>query len=346
MRPGLRRWRHHAGAHRRPQAGHLRLSWRRRPGLSPGQQEVPAEWTLGENWRSDKALLEGVRRPVRQRATRTGRHRLPQRARGQAHLAPRLAHAGTAPLRVRMVHAEDGLVGRTKSGAAKAARRGRSSPPTWPSRWSRCCRRGLRSSPAGDGAETSRTELHPGHFAVLVRSNTHARSCGTRCTRRGCRRSSAAPGPCSSPRPAREWLRLLEALERPAARDRAASTALTPFVGWSAEHVATAGEDAVGGPALVAAPVGRPAARQGRRGAARDGEPPTAVPARVLDADGERFMTDLRHVAQLLHEAGATEGIGPTAMANWLGRRIREADEDATTRSGRVASSRTPARCR
>ena len=40
-------------------------------------------------------------------------------------------------------------------------------------------------------------------------------------------------------------------------------------------------------------------------------------------------MTDLRHVAQLLHEAGATEGVGPTAMANWLGRRIRDADRDS-----------------
>ena len=35
-------------------------------------------------------------------------------------------------------------------------------------------------------------------------------------------------------------------------------------------------------------------------------------------------MTDLRHVAQLLHEAGVSEGLGPTAMASWLGRRINE----------------------
>ena len=40
-------------------------------------------------------------------------------------------------------------------------------------------------------------------------------------------------------------------------------------------------------------------------------------------------MTDLRHVAQLLHDAAVTEGVGPTALANWLGRRILEADRDA-----------------
>ena len=39
-------------------------------------------------------------------------------------------------------------------------------------------------------------------------------------------------------------------------------------------------------------------------------------------------MTDLRHVAQLLHEAGVSDGLGPTAMASWLGRRINEADRD------------------
>jgi exodeoxyribonuclease V beta subunit len=62
------------------------------------------------------------------------------------------------------------------------------------------------------------------------------------------------------------------------------------------------------------------------------------VPARVLARqNGDRFMTDLRHVAQLLHEAGVSEGVGATAMANWLGRRINEADravesEDRTRR--------------
>ncbi len=44
---------------------------------------------------------------------------------------------------------------------------------------------------------------------------------------------------------------------------------------------------------------------------------------------GERFMTDLRHIAQLLHEAGVSEGLGPTAMATWLGRRIHDAERDA-----------------
>ena len=40
-------------------------------------------------------------------------------------------------------------------------------------------------------------------------------------------------------------------------------------------------------------------------------------------------MTDLRHVTQLLHEAAVTDRTGPISLANWLGRRIAEADRDS-----------------
>ena len=43
--------------------------------------------------------------------------------------------------------------------------------------------------------------------------------------------------------PARQWLRLLEALERPASITRAHSAALTAFVGWPAERLAGADDD-------------------------------------------------------------------------------------------------------
>ena len=43
--------------------------------------------------------------------------------------------------------------------------------------------------------------------------------------------------------PARDWLRLLEAIERPSAPARARAAALTPFLGWDAERVAGAAEE-------------------------------------------------------------------------------------------------------
>ena len=42
---------------------------------------------------------------------------------------------------------------------------------------------------------------------------------------------------------AREWLRLLEALERPASPVRARAATMTSFLGWTAEQVAAATEE-------------------------------------------------------------------------------------------------------
>ncbi len=54
------------------------------------------------------------------------------------------------------------------------------------------------------------------------------------------------------------------------------------------------------------------------------------LPERALiRPDGERLLTDVRHLGQLLHAAAASEGLGITALAAWLRRRIREAPQDS-----------------
>ena len=51
--------------------------------------------------------------------------------------------------------------------------------------------------------------------------------------------------------------------------------------------------------------------------------------ARVLAVgDGERRLTDLRHLAQLLHRAASTERLGVTALRGWLAERVADADRD------------------
>jgi exodeoxyribonuclease V beta subunit len=53
------------------------------------------------------------------------------------------------------------------------------------------------------------------------------------------------------------------------------------------------------------------------------------LPERVLrEVEGERRLTDLRHVGQLLHAAATTEQMGITALTSWLRRQIAEAGED------------------
>ena len=236
----------------------------------------------------------------------------------------------TTPLRVRLVHVADGLVGRTKEGLKAAEARAFIATDLAEQVVEMLSAGGEVVVRNRDGSEAERVPLHAGHIAVLVRSNTHAMVVRDALHDVGVSVVIGGAGSVFVSDAARDWLRLLEALERPAARDRAALTALTRFVGWTAEQVALADEDQW---EELHWSLHRWAALLRDKGIAALGETVSAersVPERVLAGpNGERFMTDLRHVVQLLHAAGATEGVGPTAMANWLGRRIREADRDS-----------------
>ena len=66
----------------------------------------------------------------------------------------------------------------------------------------------------------------------------------------------------------------------------------------------------------------------------------TGLPARLLArTDGERWLTDLRHVAQALHAVAVDAHLGPGALMEWLRRRIAEAGVDVgLERSRRLES--------
>jgi exodeoxyribonuclease V beta subunit len=76
-------------------------------------------------------------------------------------------------------------------------------------------------------------EVCPGDVAVLVRTNRHAALVRDALEDVGIPAVINGAGSVFGTEPAREWLRLLEALERPASSSRAAGAALTAFIGWS-----------------------------------------------------------------------------------------------------------------
>jgi exodeoxyribonuclease V beta subunit len=294
---------------------------------------VRAEWTLDVNWRSDQGLLEAYDALFADAQLGDAGITYRKIRAADANQQPRLVDAPVeAPLRVRIVHAEDDLVPLT------ATRR----EPKAPESRSFIARdlaaevvRLLSARPEvitrrREGDELERSTLHPGHIAVLVRANSHAVIVRDALQAAGVPAVIGGSGSVFATVPAQEWLRLLEALERPTARDRAALAALTCFVGWTPEAVATAGE---GQWEDLHWSLHRWAAILRDQGIASLYETVSGshgVPERVLARpSGERFMTDLRHIAQLLHEAGVSEGLGPTAMATWLGRRIHDAARDA-----------------
>ncbi len=296
------------------------------------RETVQSEWTLDVNWRSDEGLLAAYDALFAK--AQLGEAGITYRniRAADANREPRLVGTPTsAPLRARIVHADDGLVTLTSK---------KRQPQTEAAR--DFVARDLAAEVVAllaarpevitrrrDGSELGRVLLHPGHIAVLVRFNSHARIVQNALTRVGVKAVIGGSGSVFGTEPARDWLRLLEALERPTARDRASLAALTCFVGWTPELVATAGEAQWED---LHWSLHQWAALLRDRGVASLYEKVSSthqVPARVLAGpSGERFMTDLRHVAQLLHEAGVSEGLGPTAMASWLGRRINEAERD------------------
>src|ERR671914_1177385 len=263
--------------------------------------------TLAVNRRSDQALLDAydvlfggaqlghpgiVYRKVR--ATATGR-----------------GVAGP-PLRIRVVHRDEPAIQTTAGGYARNA----------------SAREYVAADVAADLVDVLE-RVRPGDVAVLVQTNRTAALIRDALEAVGIPAVINGAGSVFGTPTAREWLRLLEALERPTSDLRARATALTAFLGWSAERVAAASDadwEAVHRRLHEWAAVLR------TNGVAALTETITLaerLPERVLaGADGERRLTDLRHVGQLLYAAATGEQLGTTALAGWLRRRIAEAGHD------------------
>jgi exodeoxyribonuclease V beta subunit len=164
---------------------------------------------------------------------------------------------------------------------------------------------------------------------VLVRSNPQAAMIRDALAAVGIPAVINGAGSVFGTATAGEWLRLLEALERPTSATRAASVALTVFLGWSAREVALASDSDW---EIIHARLHQWAGLLRRRGVASLLEAVSrseGMPGRVLRRPlGERELTDVRHIGQLLHGVATSEQLGVTALAAWLRQRIAEADRD------------------
>ena len=306
-------------------------------------QQAATKATLEINWRSDQGLIDaldsmfgGVKLGHSGIAYRTVRA-------ADANVEARLLNAPvSAPLRVRLVHRRDGLVALTNKGFAANAPAREHVAADLAADLVR-----LLSSPAEivtrnpDGSPGSRQRLRPGHVAVLVRTHRHAALVRDALEDVDVPAVINGAGSVLATPTAREWQRLLEALERPTSATRAASAALTSFVGWSPERLASADERAWEG---VHTKLHRWAGVLRTRGVASLLETVTlseGLPGRILTrVDGERQLTDLRHLGQLLHAVAITNQMGVTALTAWLRQRIAEAAEDTDNeeRSRRLES--------
>ncbi|MHB8689678.1 MAG: UvrD-helicase domain-containing protein [Solirubrobacteraceae bacterium] len=288
--------------------------------------------TLRINWRSDQGLLDAY--DALFEGTRLGHEGIAYRTVKAAPpgASPRLlggaGGSASTPLRLRIVRrdsVEQTQYGYAVKGSARAhiARDVAEQVVELLSSGASIERR----SESGELRDSA--PVRPGDIAVLVPTNRQAAQIRTALEQAGVPAVINGAGSVFETEPAGDWLRLLEALERPGSAARAHSAALTCFVGWSAEQLAMASEEELEGvhqrlhdwarvlrSSGVAALLELIAARE-------------RLPARVLsESDGERRLTDLRHLGQLLHAEAQAEQLGTTALTAWLRRRIAEASED------------------
>ena len=306
-------------------------------------EQAGSRATLSVNWRSDQALLDAY--DALFGGAKLGHPGIAYR-RVEAAAAKEGSRffGGTAgaALRVRVVHRAHSLVGLTPKGflSAKGAREHVAADLA-----ADVVRLVSPASPDTAAAATTTaattTVVRPGHVAVLVPRNRDAvlvrealEAVGVPAVINGAGSVFATPA-------ATEWLRFLEALERPTASGPAHAAALTVFLGWGADRVATAGDDDW---EHVHARLLRWAGVLRRRGVAALFETVAhteGLAARMLArVDGERRLTDVRHVGQLLHAASMSGQLGITALTDWLRQRLAgvASEGDAEDRARRLES--------
>jgi exodeoxyribonuclease V beta subunit len=285
--------------------------------------------TLATNWRSDAPLVSALQTVLRDVAL--GDPRIVVHDVDAENTASRIAGAG-APLRLRLI-GRDGLP-LTRSGlvTATGVRRRLADDVA-------ADIVGLLSSDATVGAADGERPIEPRDVAVLVKRNEDGRTVRDALHAAGVPVVLTGTSNVFASDAAREWLTLMAALEQPHRAGLARAAALTSFVGWTADRLATAGEHDLD---ELSAQTRDWADVLARRGVAALFERVSArgLAERVLSrVDGERDLTDLRHIAQALHVAATSRQLGVAALMGWLQRRVAEADVEGAEETSRRLES-------
>jgi len=284
--------------------------------------------TLARNWRSDPALLSALNTVLGGSAL--GDPRITVHPVQAAHRGRRLRGGrADSPLRIRVV--PGGTLPRSQRDQTVVG-------PT---------RELVAQDLAGDVAALltgpaliQERPVRPGDVAVLVRTNDQGTLVRDALAAVGVPAVLSGTVSVFTTPVAEEWLTLLEACAQPRL-PRLRAAALTCFVGHSIADLCGPGGtellDELGGTVREWAAV---LAERGVAALLEAVTTGTALPRRLLSRpDGERTLTDLRHVAQALHAAASAGHLGPAALLEWLRHRIDEAALDVgVERSRRLES--------
>ncbi|MFE5460384.1 UvrD-helicase domain-containing protein [Nocardia sp. NPDC056564] len=174
-------------------------------------------------------------------------------------------------------------------------------------------------------AMVPRTPISPGDIAVLVRTRSQIDVVRAALDRVGVASVLAGGTSVFATSSATDWLWLLRALEQPHRGDRVRLAACTPLIGITAAEIDSGGADLVGRVSAQLRDAARLFARAGFAAVFEKISAEADLAHRLLAVEnGERQLTDLRHIAQLLDQVSLTESLGLTALTRWLGDRVRD----------------------
>ncbi|WP_372477406.1 UvrD-helicase domain-containing protein [Nocardia australiensis] len=182
---------------------------------------------------------------------------------------------------------------------------------------------------AADDAGLGTTALHrgigPGDIAVLVRTRSQIDVVRSALDRVGVASVLAGGTSVFATSSATDWLWLLRALEQPHRADRVRLAACTALLGVTAIEIDSGGADLVGRISAQLREAARLFARTGFAAVFEKLSAEAHLAQRLLAIEnGERQLTDLRHIAQLLDQVALAEGLGLTALTRWLADRVRD----------------------
>ena len=263
-------------------------------------------YTLGVNWRSDKVLVDSLQTVLR--GATLGHPDIVVHDVDAHHDGHRLAGAPhNAPFRLRVVKRH--TVGYTNTDNIPID----------------MLRQHIPADLAADiaallanGATYDGRRLGAGDIAVIVEQHRDARACRDALAAAGIPAVYTGDTDVFDSPAAKDWLCLLEAFDAPQRSGLVRAAACTMFFGETAETLAAEGDaltDRVAGTLREWVDHARLRGVAAVFEAAQLG----GMGRRVLgQRGGERHMTDLAHIAQLLHETAHRERLGLPALRDWL----------------------------
>ena len=287
--------------------------------------------TLGTNYRSDAPLLDALRAMTEN--AELGSEEIVVHPVRAAHAEPRLVGAG-APIRMRTVR-------RVEIGAGP-----RSKPrvDVWRTHVITDMARDVKRLLTNPEARFEGKPVRPGQVAVLANRRATLQAAQAALHALGVPAVVNAGGSVFHTPAATEWLTLLEALEQPHRSDRVRAAALTSFFGVTATEL-DADLARTGGGTLtdeLSEEMRTVAGLLTTRGVAAVMEYAVlgGLTERVLGViGGERTLTDLRHIGELLHKAAISERLGVVGLLGWLREQVSdEKVEVASERTRRLDS--------